>query len=326
MKKLFAILALLFGGANTLMSQETICFVDWTCDNGDSVRYLLKKPNEFTVRVNVSGFTQGSVRYLRCNLNGDIHHFLPVTGNGLYETTYEGIGLGNPDHFITMSVMDETGNTTSNDVSLGNITVWMGAPEFLDNWSGEDAGLVSTLATISGFVLPAGSPGYGGCFEHQLTLVTEAEDEESGSIVYSYERILSESFGNQTFYGTFTYDGPLTELCVRHSLILRDFGDTPEDFGPQLILSSEDFCFPAGEISTSVPGAAKVNTLSAWPNPFTDHLNVSSTETVNVWSAEGKVVASGSGGVVSTANLKAGTYFVRGTGAGKTVTVTKVTQ
>jgi hypothetical protein len=311
MKKLFAILALLFGGANTVMPQETICFVDWTCDNGDSVRYIFKKTNEFTVRVNVSGFIEGSVRYLRCNLNGNTHHLLPITGNGLYETPYEGVGLGNPDHSITLSVMNETGNTTSNDISLGNINVWMWAPEFLDNWSGEDGGLVSTVVTISDFVLPTGSPGYGGCFEHQLVLANEAEDEGSGNIVYSYEQILTESFVNQTFYGTFPYDGPLTELCVRHKLILRDFGNAPGDLVPQLILSSEDFCFLAGEISTSVPDGSEGKTLSVWPNPFTDHLNVSSFgEAYEFWSVSGQLVSRGVTGTGLGQDLAPGVYVL----------------
>lgn len=320
-----ALFMLLFGAS--VNAAENISFVKCQCDDGSEKYYTIKDTNSITVKILVTGISE--TRYLRYVMNSNTVGYTPISQDGEYTVTQYGFGLGSPNHFITLSLWDSqsiNGTQTSNDISLSNITVWMSVPEFIEQEVAISGPLVSAQLLMGGFTLLTGMSNQGGCIEHRLTLTARATTPE-GSTVYSYERILEETFSDQIFDDTFTYDGPQTELCVSYALVLKDFGQGQDDFEPSEIAVSEENCVTAGEISTDVSEETEEpSKLMVWPNPFTDSFNVSSTETVNVWSAEGKVVASGSGGVVNTSNLKAGTYFVRGTGAGKTVTVTKVAQ
>jgi hypothetical protein len=321
---LLALFILLFGVS---VNAENISFVKCQCDDGSEKYYTITDTNSITVKILVTGISE--TRYLQYVMNNDTVGYTTISEDGVYTLNRYGFGLGSPDHSIALSLLTEpnsSGTQTSNDITLSNITVWMSVPQFTEQEVAISGPLVSAQLLMGGFTLLTGVSNQGGCIEHRLTLTTRATTPE-GSTVYSYERILEETFSDQIFDDTFTYDGPQTELCVSYALALKDFGQGQDDFEPSEIAVSEENCVTAGEISTDVSEEMEeLGKLMVWPNPFTDSFSVSSTETVNVWSAEGKMVASGSGGVFNTTNLKPGTYFVRGTDTRKAVTVTKITQ
>lgn len=302
--------------ANFANAQVQIQFVDWGCDNGDQTRYLMTEPNQFTVRVEVSEMPEGTTGYFRCILDGNLDQEVPVTGNGLYTITYDGVGLGNPDHNIAISIWDGVSVVISNDLSVENINIWTWAPDLIDFSAIYDGEEVVMGVTATGFLLPHGSPGYGGCPEHQLVLINQVTSPQLGGVYY-HRRIMEEDFGSQSFQDSVLFVNNSQDsitLCSRYFVKMEDMSETSSepDFGPVEIASTESICITLpGDITTGVETPSS-KTLAPYPNPFTDHVNVGTkADMITIHTASGGLVYHGPGGVVNTGAFAPGIYVAR---------------
>jgi hypothetical protein len=311
---IIATLATLF--ANFVSAQATIKFVGWDCDNEPETLYLMNETNQFTVRVEVTNMPEGVTGEFRCILNSNLNQQIPVTGNGIYTITYIGVGLGNPDHNIAISIWDGVSQVISNDLSLENINVWTWSPDLLDFTAIYDGQEVVMNVDVTGFLLPHGSPGYGGCAEHRLTLISQVTTTD-GEGVYYVPRTLEEDFGTQEFQDFIPFTNPTSEdvvLCGRYFLRLQDMSEVSSepDFEPVQIGTTESLCvLLEGQITTEVTELSGEQ-LTAFPNPFTEQVNIgTATTNVTIYTTTGEVVYSGQGGAIATAHLAPGVYLTR---------------
>jgi hypothetical protein len=304
--------------ANFANAQVQIQFVDWGCDNGDQTRYLMTEPNQFTVRVEVSEMPEGTTGYFRCVLNGevDVSQSIPVNGNGLYTITYDSVGLGNPDHTIAISIWDGVSVVLSNDLSLENINVWTWAPDLIDLSAIYDGEEVVMGVTATGFLLPHGSPGNGGCTEHQLVLISQVNSPEVGGVYY-HRRIMEEDFGSESFQDSILFVNNSSEdviLCSRYFVRMEDMSEmsSEPDFEPVQITSTESVCITLpGDITTGTLTLSD-EALAPYPNPFTDQVNIGTrADMVTIHTASGGLVYHGPGGVVNTGTFAPGIYVAR---------------
>lgn len=309
MKHIVTLVAILF--ANFVSAQATeIQFIDWNCDNGSQTRYIMKRTFEFSVKVEVSNLQENSNAKLRCVLNGNLHSNISVFEDGVYLVTFTGVGLGNPDHNITLSVWEEW-SQISNDISLSNIGVWTWSPDILEETISEGPGQVSLGLTLSGFIIPSGSPGYGGCPEHKLVLISEVVTE--GETLGTTEVVIEEGYSNQSH--TFVFDAPLeqTIVCGTNTVWMKDTSEDGSDFEPEIVTSTEDsLCLEvSGQIQTSIHEEYSVKQL-AYPNPFENSVNIGSPQNhVIIYDTKGVVVYIGPGGNITTLKFLPGVYVAR---------------
>lgn len=303
----FVILVFLF--PIITMAQDTLHVLPYGCDNGAQTTWLSVTPGNITVKIMA---TLGGPRTIKCLLNGQEHHTQDISGSGEVVITYEGVGLGNPDHNITLSPWDGSTQTGA-AVSVGQIFPWVHVPNIHT---------VPTLVTDTMFRWNtvhepfSGMPnsGIGGCFEHRIFLIEELVSEDGNQTLF--DTILGVAESMSTVEHTFEWinTGAPTTVCTRTELVRMDVGTTePADFEPQYIsLTTEEVCETIGLLTTGIPEVQTGGSI-IYPNPFEDHFTITLENPVQytIITLGGQVVGGGNGAQVRGEELPTGTYVLR---------------